>query len=83
MKAIWEAQGITNDQMKKATLVSALQDRALMWYIKYSPNKPTSMLADIHTVLNREFSRPKSQAQSIVGFKEIMMKHDETPSDLD
>jgi len=35
VRAIWEAQGITDDNIKKATLVSTLQDRALMWYIKY------------------------------------------------
>jgi len=40
-------------------------------------------LADIHTTLNKEFSRPKSEVQSIVGFKEIMMKLGETPWDLD
>jgi len=40
-------------------------------------------LEDIQTALNKEFSRPKSKAQSIVGFKEIMMKPGETPWDLD
>ena len=78
-KAVWEAQGIMDDQMKKATLVSAFQDHALTWYIKYSTDNPTSTLADIQTALNRKFSGPKSQAQSIVGFKEIMMKLGETP----
>jgi len=41
------------------------------------------MLADIQTMLKKEFSRPKSEAKSIVGFKEIMMKPGETPWDLD
>jgi len=40
-------------------------------------------LADIQTTLNKEFSRPKSEAQSIVVFKEMMMKLGETPCDLD
>ena len=40
-------------------------------------------LADIQIALNKEFSRPKSEAQSIVGFKEIMMKPNKTPWDLD
>ena len=31
-----EAQGVTNDNIKKATLVSALQNCALTWYIKNS-----------------------------------------------
>ena len=38
---------------------------------------------DIQTALNKEFSRPKSEVQLIVGFKEIMMKPDETPWELD
>ena len=29
VKAVWEAQGIIDDHMKKETLVSALQDRVL------------------------------------------------------
>ena len=40
-------------------------------------------VADIQTTLNREFSRPKSEAQSIVGFKEIMMLPGETLAELD
>lgn len=71
------------DQMKKVMLVISQEDRALMWYIKYSTNNPTFVLADIQTTLNGEFNRPKSQAQSIVGFKEIMMKPRETPWDSD
>lgn len=42
-----------------------------------------SVLADIQTMLNKEFSRPKCKEKSIVGFKEIMMKPGETPWDLD
>ena len=61
-KAVWEAQGIMDDQMKKATLVSAFQDCALTWYIKYCTDNPMSALADIQTTLNKEFSRPKSEA---------------------
>jgi len=34
MKAVWEAQGIMDDEMKKETLVSALQDCTITWYIK-------------------------------------------------
>ena len=46
-KAVEEAQGITNDQMKKAMSVSALQDRTLMWYIKYISDNPMFALVDI------------------------------------
>lgn len=34
-------------------------------------------------MLNKEFSRPKSEAQLIVGFKEIAMKPGEAPWELD
>ncbi len=50
-----------------------------MWYIKYCTDNPTVALADIQTALNKEFSRPNSKPQSIVGFKEMMMKLGETP----
>jgi len=82
VKAIWEAQGVTDGHMKKAPLFSALQDRALTWYIKYSNDNLNARVADIQITLNREFSRPKSEAQSIVGFKEIEMQPGETPWEL-
>lgn len=34
IRSVWDAQGITDENIKKATLVSALQDRALTWYTK-------------------------------------------------
>jgi len=40
-------------------------------------------VADIQVALNREFRRPKSEAQSIVGFKEIMMLPGDMPWELD
>ena len=58
---VWEAQGVTDDHIKKATLVSALKDRALTWYIKYSNDNLNAGVADIQTTLNREFSRTKSE----------------------
>ena len=83
VKDVWEAQGITDDHMKKETLATALQDRALTWYIKYSNDNPNAGLVEIQTMLNKEFTRPKSKVQSIVGFKEITMKPGETPWELD
>ena len=64
-------------------MVTDLQDHALTWYIKYSNDNPNAGVADIQTALNEECSRPKYEAQSIMGFKEIMMKPREMPSDLD
>ena len=83
VKVVWEAQGVTDDNIKKATLVSALQDRALMRYIKHSNDNPDTAIADIQDALNKEFSRPKSKTQSIIGFKEITMLLGKTPWELD
>lgn len=83
VKAVWESQGVTDDNIKKATLVSMLQDRALTWYIKHSSNHPNVGIAEIQDALNKEFSRSKLEMQSIIGFKEIMMLLGETPWDLD
>ena len=79
VRAAWEAQGVTDDNIKKATLVSALQDRALNWYIKQSNDHPNAGITEIQNALNKEFSWPKSETQSIIGFKEIMMLPGETP----
>jgi hypothetical protein len=83
VKVVWEAQGITDDHIKKETLVSDLQECALTRYIKYYTDNSTSALANIQTTLNKEFSRPKSEAQSIVGFDEITMRPGERPWELD
>ena len=83
VKDVWEAQGVVDDNIKKATLVSTLQDHTLTWYIKHSNDHPNTGITDIQAALNREFSRPKSETQSIIGFKEIVMLPGETPWDLD
>jgi len=62
VSAVWEAQGVIDENINKVTLVSALQDRALTWYIKYSNDNPNARVADMQAALNREFSRPKSEA---------------------
>ena len=61
VRAVWEAQGVVDDNIKKAVLVKALQDRALTWYIKNSNDHPNVGIVEIQTALNREFSRPKSE----------------------
>ena len=68
-----------DDNIKRATLVSMLQDHALTWYIKHSNNHPNIGIAEIHNALNRKFSRPKLETQSIIRFKDITMLPDETP----
>jgi len=60
-----------DDNIKKEILVSTLHDCSLTWYIKYSNDNPNAGIMDIQIALNREFSRPKLEAQSIIGFKGI------------
>lgn len=62
VRAIWEAQGVTYENIKKVMLVSALQDRALTWYIKGSNDNPSVGIMDIQILLNKEYIRPKSEA---------------------
>lgn len=56
VRVVWEARKVTNDNIKKATLVSALQDCALTWYIKYSSNQSNVGTTKIHTELKKEFT---------------------------
>ena len=83
LKAIWEAQGVTDNNIKKEMLVRALQDHALTWYIKHSNDNPNVGIVDIQVALNREFSRPKSETQSVIEFKEIVMLPGKNPWELD
>ena len=72
-----------DDNIKKVTLVSALQDRKLTWYIKYLSDHLNAGIAAILDLLNKEFSQPKSETQLIIGFKEIAMLLVQTLWDFD
>jgi len=78
IKAIWDTQGVTNDNINKAMLVSALQDHTRTWYIKHSNDHPNVGIVDIQVPLDKEFSRMKLEEQPVVGFKEIAMLPGET-----
>lgn len=60
--AIWKAQWITDDGMKKVQLVTALQDRALSWYIKFCLGKTNATMLETQQALKNEFKKPKLQA---------------------
>ena len=68
-KVVWTTQNITNDNIKKVQLVTTLQDHTLTWYIKYCYENPLASLADTKADLNKEFIKPKSDSQSVLGFK--------------
>lgn len=82
-KATWTTQNIKYDHMQKEQLVTTLQDRALTWYTKCYTDNPLASLVNTQTALNKEFGTPKSKTQSVVGFKEIAMRIDKTPWELD
>lgn len=63
--------------------MSALQDRALTWYIKHSNDHLNARIAEIQDTLNKDFSQLKSETQLIIRFKEIAMLPNETLCDLD
>lgn len=60
-----------------------MQDRVLTWYIKYYKDKPGATLVETQKALNNEFKKPKSQAQSIIEFKEIKKVVNESSWDFD
>jgi len=60
---------ITNDDMKKAQLATALQNRALSWYIKFCLGKPNATVLETQEAINNEFTKPKSQAHLVTEFK--------------
>lgn len=74
---------VTDENIKKASLVSALQARVLMWYIKYSSDYSNAGIKMIQDALNTTFNWPKLETQSIIWFKEIVMLPGETSWDLD
>jgi len=59
IRSVWDAQGITDENIKKATLVSALQDCTLAWYIKYLIDHLNEGITTIQDAINKEFGRPK------------------------
>ena len=57
-RSIWEAQGVTDDNIKKVTLVSAMQDYVLTWYIKHSNDNSNVGIVNTQAGLNRELLDP-------------------------
>ena len=55
----------------------------LTWYINYYFDNPLVSLAKTKSALSKEFSKPKSDLQLVVGFKQITMRVDETSWELD
>lgn len=60
-----------------------LYNHALTWYLKYSSDHPNAGITAIQDALDKEFDRPKSETQSVIGFKDIAILLGETSWDLD
>lgn len=52
---VWDTRRITDENLKKAMQVSALQDHVLTWYIMHSTDNPNEGLAVIQDALNKDF----------------------------
>lgn len=76
-------QQIIDYNIKKEQLVTTLQDCMLTWYIKCCYDNPLAYLTETKKTFNKDFSKPKSNSQLVVGFKEILVKVDETTWEFD
>lgn len=55
----------------------------MTWYIDFCSDNPLASLANTKAILNKDFSKPKYNSQSVVVFKEIIMRVNETLWELD
>lgn len=75
MNIVWIAYESTDDNIKKAQLIT--------WYINYCTVNPRASIAETQTALNKEFSKPKFDSHLVIEFKDIMMKVEEMPREFD
>ena len=69
-EAVWTAKSITDQDTKRAQLVTSFRDRALTWFMKFSSTQ-NHALADIKAAMIKEFKKSKSESQCITELKEI------------
>ena len=69
-EAVWTAKNITDQDTRRAQLVTSFRDRALTWFMKFSSTQ-NHVLADIKSEMIKEFKKPKSESQCITELKEI------------
>lgn len=62
VNTVWEVKGVIEDNIKKAMLLSALQDCMLTWNIKHSSDNLEAGIMVTQASLIKQFSRPKSEA---------------------
>ena len=73
-EAVWTAKTITDQDTKRAQLVTSFRDCTLTWFMKFSSTQ-NHVLADIKAALMiKEFKKPKSESQCITELKEIQQR---------
>ena len=60
-EAVWTAKNTTDQDTKRAQLVTSFRDRALTWFMNFS-NTQNHALADIKAAMIKEFKKPKSES---------------------
>ena len=81
-EAVWTAKNITDQDTKRAQLVTSFRDRVLTWFMKFSSTQ-NHVLADIKVAMIKEFKKLKSESQCITELKEIQQKRGESVWDFD
>ena len=79
---MWTAKNITDENTRRAQLITSFRDRALTWFMKFSSTQNHN-LADIKKEVIKEFKNPESESQSITELKEIQQKRGESIWDFD
>ena len=79
---MWNAKNITDQDVRRAQLVTSFRDRALTWFTKFSSTQ-SHTLDDIKASIIKEFKKPKSESQCITELKEIQQRRGESVWDFD
>src|SRR5713101_4392230 len=79
---MWTAKNITDQDTRRAQLVTSFRDYALTWFMKFSSTQ-NHVLADLKAVMIKEFKKPKSESQCITELKEIQQRRGESVWDFD
>lgn len=69
--AIWRAQHVNIDNVKKVQLATPFKYHALDWYIKYVQENPNDTIDELKYSLKEQFKKPKSYLHLVTELKEI------------
>ena len=72
-ETMWIAKNITDQDTRRAQLVTSFRDCALTWFMNFSSTQ-NHVLADIKAAMIKEFKKLKSESQCITELKEIQQR---------